>query len=331
MQWQLLAGLRFFLVWIILSEHINLFVDNHENNFLFSLRRFNAVSAVLSFLLISGYSIANSITLKPKGFYKRRFLKVYPLYFSSIVCSLIPFLFFNSKIKIPSQEIIQPNLWEVIGNLFFLQGWLVKPLQSNLPLWTLSIGVFCYLLAPLIIKFSKKILFFLFFLFSFLYLLFPYLYNIFFPNSDLPLYTVFKAGLPFLLLFWSWLLGFLCFCEINYKIKLLLIILGCSILFINQNHTGKAGIFTYLITSLFLIHSPDIKIPIFFTVVFSNLGNISYSLYLFHMPSFIFAYSLLGIKNPNLLALFALIASIVFSYAINTFSQLYLSRFFKLS
>jgi peptidoglycan/LPS O-acetylase OafA/YrhL len=92
MQWKVLAGLRFFLAWIVVCYHLKNFIPDYGKDFLCTFGKLNGLTAVLGFLLISGYSIAHSLTKNPEGFYNRRFLRIYPLYFCAVIVSLIPFL-----------------------------------------------------------------------------------------------------------------------------------------------------------------------------------------------------------------------------------------------
>lgn len=88
-QWPVLGGLRFFLAWVVLCSHLRHSVP--AGDLLMSFQNFNNFSAVLGFLLISGFSIAHSVSKATEGFYRRRFIRVYPLYLAAIIISIIPF------------------------------------------------------------------------------------------------------------------------------------------------------------------------------------------------------------------------------------------------
>src|ERR1019366_8528321 len=81
--WEALALLRFFLAWIVLSQHLTSVTDH--SGWVEALSSFDGKAAVVGFLLVSGYSIAASLDRESEGFYRRRFLRVYPLYFFAIV------------------------------------------------------------------------------------------------------------------------------------------------------------------------------------------------------------------------------------------------------
>ena len=205
MEWQILAGVRFFLAWIVLCLHLGMVVPS--DHFLLKFREFGPEAAVLGFLVISGYSIAHSISKRPDGFYKRRFLRVYPLYFAAIIFSLVPFFILGSEVELLFFKVGQPDWWTLLCNLTFLQGFLSRSIQSNGVVWTLSVEVFCYLLAPLLIKTSSQKILILFGLSGLLYIVYSYAVS----NFGFPPPRNVRFGVSFLTLLWAWLLGFLYF------------------------------------------------------------------------------------------------------------------------
>lgn len=318
MNWKVLSGFRFLLAWIVFCYHLRDFVPDYGKDFLCAFGKLNGLAAVLGFLLISGYSIANSITKEPRGFYQRRILRIYPLYLCGVILSLGIFLILGQEIQIPKGQVVQPDLGQVLGHLIFLQGFTVPTIQSDIPLWTISIEIFCYILAPLFIKFSNKILASMIFISAFLYTASPHVYHTFYPNSLFPFYNHWQYGVPLILFLWAWLLGFF-----YYRIKgkkganIFLISLGFLVLVFNQNHTGRQGIITYLISSLALIYSPYVQMPRFLLSILNYLGEISYPLYLFHMPTLIFSYALFGVKSSITFAFLSLLISMFFYHAID--------------
>jgi peptidoglycan/LPS O-acetylase OafA/YrhL len=127
-----------------------------------------------------------------------------------------------------------------------------------------------------------------------------------------------RYGLPFALFAWVWLLGFLYFSKKEENsVKMMLVGLGSLVLFLNPVSTGKTGRFTYFFSSLVLIYSPYVKLPKPLLNIFNYLGDISYPLYLFHIPTFIFSYSVLGIKDSISLVFLALLVSMLFYHAID--------------
>ncbi len=146
---------------------------------------------------------------------------------------------------------------------------------------------------------------------------FPYIYQAIYPNAKVPFYSYFLYGIPLLLLLWSWLLGFLYFRNNETNLwKAILVGLGTVVLIVNQYHTGKLGILTYLIGSLVIVFSSSIKVPKSLDGVLNYLGEISYPLYLFHFPTLIFSYTILGVRNSFSHAFLALVVSLVFYHLV---------------
>ena len=315
MQWKILGGLRFFLAFIVVCDHLHSYIAENEEPWN-SFYKLGGFAAVIGFLLISGYSIAHSITKNPQGFYKRRLLRIYPLYFCAVIFSLAPFLILGSKIQVLHGEYIQSDLWEIAGNLILTQGFLVKFIGSNPPLWTLSIECFCYLLAPLFVKLSDRKLLTLIYSSALLFGLYPY-YHDRVPILDQAKignyhYAFVPYGIGFLLLLWAWLLGFFYFRnQEKTNSKILLITLGCFLLEQNSVVSSRWVITTYLLSSVLLMYSPYIKLPEKWLKFISYCGEISYPLYLFHVPTLIISYSLLNIRNSLELVCIALLVSIL--------------------
>jgi peptidoglycan/LPS O-acetylase OafA/YrhL len=303
MNWDILAGLRFFLAWIVFSSHVSHFVSHRD--FLIRFDYFGGHAAVLGFLLVSGYSIAHSVSKSTKGFYKRRLLRIYPLYLAAIIISLVPFLVSGQNVK----EYTLPSITNFIGNLFFLQGFSVYPLASNGIVWTLSIEVCCYLLAPFFLKLGYKKLLFLIAVSSICYVLFPRLPLELGNGRTNSLY-----GIPFLLLLWAWLLGFVFYLQAQQKaMQILLIGLGCALIISSYNYygVGKLALITYILSALILIYSSRLQFPKMVLKVFRYLGDLSYPFYLFHFSSIFFGYSVLRIDN----SFYQLILSLVVTVA----------------
>ena len=310
-QWSILAGLRFFLAWIVVCHHLSHCVP--DNDFLASFQKFSGFSAVIGFLLISGFSIAQSISKGSKGFYQRRFIRVYPLYIVAIIVSLIPFLITNHEIvALDSTKYQQPTLMNFVGNLFFLQGFIVFPLGSNGVIWTLSVEVVCYLLAPLLVKLKPNIILLLIAISSGCYVVFSL---IDLPNKDI---AFLRYGLPFMLLLWAWLLGFFYFFNADRNsAKISIVLLGCFLLGFNGGNFGPFATFTYVLSALTLIYSSSIKLPKKLLKILDYLGELSYPLYLFHTPSILLGYAVMGIKNSFLLMLLSLIFSALFYHLVD--------------
>jgi peptidoglycan/LPS O-acetylase OafA/YrhL len=289
MNWDILAGLRFFLAWIVLASHVSNFVPYRD--WLIRFDYFGGHAAVLGFLLVSGYSIAHSISKNSAGFYQRRLIRIYPLYLTAIIFSPIPFLIVGHNIK----EYSLPTIKNLVGNLFFLQGFAEFPLSSNGIVWTLSIEVACYLLAPFFLRLGSKKLLILIAISSSCYMLFPHLPLLLGNGRTTSVY-----GIPLLLLMWAWLLGFVFYLHSHQKaMQVLLIGLGCLTIVTSYSYygVGKLAIVTYVFCALILINSARLSFPNIVLKTFRYLGELSYPLYLFHFPAIFFGYAILGLDN----------------------------------
>ncbi len=317
-KWSVLAGLRFFLAFIVVASHLTAYLPGHNTLVFSQIAKLGGNTAVIGFLLISGYSIANSLTRKSKNFYKRRFFRIYPLYSCSIFFSLLPFLFLGKEVQLLHEKLVFPGWAAIIGNLFFLQDFTVFPILANPVLWSLSVEVLCYALAPYFIKKSVRFLIFLIVVSACLYVVFPHLYRVLSHSTSFPHYAHFIYGVDFYLFLWAWLLGFLYFVVGEDKrIKVVVILLGCILLILNKNFGGRLDVITYIFASLTLMYAPYIKISKSVMSSLNYLGDISYPLYLFHLPTFNFLIAVLGINNPLVLVVSSLATSAFFYHTID--------------
>jgi peptidoglycan/LPS O-acetylase OafA/YrhL len=311
MEWSILAALRFFLAWMVLCSHLRWFLP--DNELILNFGKPDAIAAVISFLVISGYSIASSLSRSTKGFYKRRIFRLYPIYFTSIFFTFVPFLLTKSNsVKGFNRDFIAPDIILVPGNLFFLQNFFTRALQSNGVIWTLSLEVFFYLVAPFISKKvdDRKLL---------LFIVLSVICFIFHSYAKLPHFPLIQGGLNVLFLGWAWCLGFYFYRNKNLQSsRYLLIGLGTVALGL---YGSPMRIITYLITCSILILSPKIKLPKLVEIIFDFAGNISYPLYLVHVPSLIIAYSILGYRHWFYLVIFSLAVSTFFYYVLDFYSK----------
>ncbi|MBK6274557.1 MAG: acyltransferase [Saprospirales bacterium] len=104
-------------------------------------------SAVSFFFILSGFImvIANTDNrnetkkIVAKDYYKKRFERIYPLYFLSLILYLV---FCNDYINNSSK------LYSFLSSLFLIQAWIPKFASDfNFPGWSLSVEVFFYLIS----------------------------------------------------------------------------------------------------------------------------------------------------------------------------------------
>lgn len=131
-------------------------------------------------------------------------------------------------------------------------------------------------------------------------------------------YSYRKFALGLIALFWAWLLGFFYYRTSDQEAsKIFLIVLGCALLNYNQIAVPKWGILVYILTSLILVYASQIKISKLSAKILSFLGDISYPLYLFHLPIMLLCYAAFGIRGWFGLLLSAFLGSIFFYYLVD--------------
>jgi peptidoglycan/LPS O-acetylase OafA/YrhL len=317
MQWKVLAGLRFFLAFIVFSYHLKDYVPDYGRDLFCQIGKLNGLAAVLGFLLVSGYSIAHSVSKEASGFYQRRIFRIYPLYLCAVLFSISPFLFLGETLHLPDKEIYGSALGTVLGHFLFLQGFVIHPLSINLPFWTLSVEVACYLLAPFLVKLNDFKIIGLIVTSALFYVGFPNLYQTFYPQSPLPFYSAFSYAIPFGLFLWAWLIGFLIYRRKSLFQKALLVGLGAILLLLNNQFIGKIGIVTYLFSGMILIGAPYLPLPKPLSNLLNYLGDLSYPLYLFHVPTLVIAYLLFGIRNSFSFIFISFVVSMLFYHGVD--------------
>jgi peptidoglycan/LPS O-acetylase OafA/YrhL len=297
--WEVLALLRAGLAWIVVCAHLTLFTS--ETGWQGAINQFGGKAAVVGFLLVSGFSIRASLERDAEGFYRRRFLRVYPLYFVALVCAFGLELWTGGHVVIPGQSIAALGWKADAANLIFLQTFAVRPIQFDWPVWSLAIEVFYYVLAPIFERLNRSLLIALI-LFSLGCYLLP-------KHSDWgPVYFVLTRfnALEFL---WCWLLGFLLWRD-SSPIVLAVSLLGMPAMLWGDFSPEPLSVVTYVLALAVLVFSD--KLAVFGALRrFANyLGDLSYPLYVFHVPALILGYAVLHVRSPNGLAILAIGVSV---------------------
>lgn len=272
--WAILGFSRFILASAVFFHHIYQHFASQNTGYIASIARSSGLVSVIAFLLISGYSIASSFSRQQQGFYRRRFIRVIPLYVLAIIfsCSIqfIPHLDWQFE---------YPSMVLSIGNLLLLQGFLVGSIQTNPVVWTLSIEIFFYVLTPFFYYLQNQgNIFPVICMSTLLVCTYKVLSRYFFPQMPGFQDLLFCQGA--ILLAWSWLLGFyFFFIKSNRHVYYFLVpgILAVSVIYLKD----LTGLIIYLLTCLLLIYGTRLKLAKKIRVVFSRLGDISYPLYVF--------------------------------------------------
>ena len=283
--WAVLAALRWFLASIVMMLHLeDTFVpSNSWSHFIVS---FGGKAAVMGFFLISGYSIAHSYGERPDGYFRRRFLRIYPLYCVAVLFTqFVVFITPSPAVCLNGYAYVSAGFLTSVANLLLLQQFIAIPLTYNIPLWTLSIEVFYYLLAPFLYRRPQI---------AIALLVVASMIAFQFPLTNPPLY-----GYLVLVFFWPWLIGFLVGQNQGRPtLPVILGLIGGVLVFISDKETPEPlSVVTYLVTFGAILTAPRFNLPKLVQKIANLLGDLSYPLYLFHLPLMIFFFKHFGVRG----------------------------------
>jgi peptidoglycan/LPS O-acetylase OafA/YrhL len=321
--WEALALVRFLLAFVVITGHLNDYADTRYLKFISNL---GAFEAVLGFLLISGFSIGTSITKNKAHFFKRRLQRIYPVYLACIVFT----------IALKGAHLNFNWLYNISINLVFLNQ-IVTELSYIRPAWSLSLEVWLYCLAPLLLKLTKKQLLY-FTCFSFACYIF---YTCGRTLYDWRYFAGIPYGLNLLLLSFIWLAGFKLAAFSDKKQSRLLISLlllgvmgltaAIQIVYRIKNHD-----YSTIVTDLPALLGKTICLAIVYVAIVRNqqiptfkptwgkianlLGNISYPLYLSHLTTFQLLKKL-NVHSTGLYVLSALVVAAIIYFIFDFYSR----------
>ena len=299
--WPVLAGVRFALALIVASTHFAM-VGGEQDPF-FALNAFGGVAAVLGFLVISGFSIAHSYAVQPRQFFVRRFARIYPLY---LTCILAWWLFFQvaglSIVTLPTGvEIDAPTTWQTLQNAVMLQG--VSTIAAFSPAWSLSVECWFYAATPLLFLCRPNVLRFL--------ALASCAFWFFIEPLSLTTLSTLRFGLAAVTVGWAWLLGFIVYSNRLRWLDLIFLIAAGVVLL--SRYTGgyqPLSIVTYLGVCAALIFGPRLQLSSRTNAILNYLGDLSYPLYLSHVPVLFFTVGYLHLVHSLIAAIVVLLVSV---------------------
>ncbi|HEX8371784.1 MAG TPA: acyltransferase [Chthoniobacterales bacterium] len=143
-RWSALSGVRFLLASIVVFVHMGERISIGSLNF---IADFGGFEAVLGFLLVSGYSVTSSYLKQPEGFLRRRLQRLYPVYLVSIALTWLVVVLIE---KAPA-----PSWGLLLANVLFLNQ-IVTSFSFVLPAWSLSLEFWLYCLAPFLIGLKPR-------------------------------------------------------------------------------------------------------------------------------------------------------------------------------
>jgi peptidoglycan/LPS O-acetylase OafA/YrhL len=278
-EWAALGVVRLMLAIIVVASHYSLYV-RVDRFHIFGAGYLNPLSAVFGFMLLSGYSISNSLERNRKRFLKRRVLRIFPLYYAALIFTLLLCRMIGNGVVAPlGRQFNLPQPAEIFASFFMAQNFLAPAIPFIGVIWSLSAEWCCYIVAPCLGKFSSKIIF-LFAVSSFVWFLRA--------NPAAPFGVVagidqLQHGLAFFAIFWFWLVGFFYHRTRDTQVGILLL-LGPALFAISIGHSTGAP---YLIVAFILIFVQRFKLTPIQEKIGNLAGDYSYPLYLFHFPSLI--------------------------------------------
>lgn len=312
--WPLLGGIRFFLAFIVLTEHLSWFLQNDP---ILKFSKFSPLVAVIGFLVVSGFSIAASFESDQNRFYFRRMLRIIPIYILSIFFSEFVSYFNYQNEVLKTSGHFKADYKEILGNLFFMQGFFTHSLESNPIVWTLSIEIFFYFLAPYIQAKSKWILLVIV-LSALLFITQRYL-GFFY-------YSQMLYGLGVAYLGWAWLIGYWYYHHRGFTGAIYflssLVILSVTL---NGFFVADFWTITWIITCTALGFGHCFNFPFLFSGLLKTLGDISYPLYLLHIPVFKLINNLTVLQN----GFYYLIVIIIVSFLVDKFFDRPIKTYFN--
>ncbi len=305
--WAILGFVRFFLATVVVLGHYHLFIEKDPIH-LFGGGYLNPLSAVFGFFIISGYSIAASLDRNAVHFYKRRVFRIFPLYLFSIVFGLIVQKLAGQGLIWPSGDTFGLQPIHIVASLLMLQNILSGPIPILGVTWSLSAEWWLYMVAPILRKQSNIVLGVLAFA-SYAFFIAQHHFN---PIpfavdgwSDL-MHGRVLAGLS-----WIWIIGFIYY-RMRGTVYGFVILTAPAILAMT---IGRSPGVPYFVAAFVLILSETVDLPKFAVRIGNFLGDVSYPLYLLHIPTMT-ALWYLGVGNRFVILLSSIAISVASIYLI---------------
>ena len=231
------------------------------------------------FFVISGYSISSSLdnTKSFQSFWIKRILRIYPAYWISILFIFLIAIIQKIITHYNSTVIFPKGIYDIVNTFFCLYKPLTNTLMMNWVYWTLVYELFFYLIFSVVV-------------------FIPYLYKKWYYLSIIviSIFYTFYRDIP--ILFFLKLIGYFGLGvflnerkkKTDFTTILLFIISVISILMNREYSSGSDGELTsyFGIGTALTFMVAEITIGHLFTRknIFTKLGDISYGIYLFHVP-----------------------------------------------
>jgi peptidoglycan/LPS O-acetylase OafA/YrhL len=292
--WGLLASLRMVLALIVACGHLVWFDESILSQICVPL---SGKAAVIGFFMVSGFSIAASLDRDSRGFYFRRFKRIYPLYFFCVALAIILQLWLGN-FKLPHYELEASGPITSIGNLLMLQMTLVKSIAYDGVVWSLALECGYYLISPYLCRMHVGLTVALILISAVFYLL-PYGW------SSSIFYTILLKA-KFITYFWAYGIGLVLYSHRSHIVAALFLALGLVLVYLSPITSEPLSVVTFAAAYIVLLIARVWQSK---SAILDYLGDLSYPLYLIHIPTFIVCYALFGITNGWLLVAAAMATS----------------------
>lgn len=311
--WSYLGAARFILAFIVVNCHHNFFVPDAFSQF---LADFGGKAAVIGFLVISGFSISASLERARTGFLYRRFLRIYPAYIFAVGLAIVLELILG-QYRTERYSFEASSMLQVTGSVLMVQNFLVKSIYFNPVIWSLSIEFFFYIVARYADRFSL-ILFIAATILSLIIFVMPRTYS-----KDIVYQIIMKANM--VRYFWPFILGVWLYHSRSSALYIGAAIVGSIAIHYSQSTFEPYSALTYLGVLGIMWVSQNLKTKDI--RLFHTLGDISYPLYLMHIPVFIALHAFTNIRGAPIYTVVTILASVAVLYLIE---QPFRSRLSKL-
>jgi peptidoglycan/LPS O-acetylase OafA/YrhL len=251
---------------------------------------------VALFFIVSAYSLFRSLDIRKekrfKYYFIRRFFRIAPLYY---IILIFLFYFTDGKLFYMQNGIYNISLFNLVSHLFFVNGFFTNNFNSIIGVeWTIFVEVLFYLILPVIFIFKKHLIkIFLFFLSV---TIISSLVNKFYLSNELEKIQLYFSPLTWFVVF---MFGILIYKYDNNYIKnifiknkniILSLFLFSFLMFSYIKLPGNYLVFSILLAVFFMLNKYN-KISLFNNNILKKIGELSFSIYLIHMPVFSFVSS----------------------------------------
>lgn len=270
--WALLGGLRFALALVVVLGHTAVFIQGSP--IVAAANHIGPYPAVFAFFVISGYSIAPSVLKHGRAeFYVRRFRRIAPVWYPCVALAICTMVWQELSFEGPSGPISMTEEWPVIAALLGLTNIIAGPLENLTPAWSLGLEIAYYAMAPFLLLLSRRWL-------TVLLLISVTCYVMTVSTSHGYFWRIFVT-------YWAWLLGFMLYRWPRRRWVQTLVLVAPGALWTVQPYwPAKFGVIMLATSSALIIYNQGFKLSGVAGRLAAYLGDLSFPLYLVHMPVF---------------------------------------------